>query len=70
MRETKILMDKPVYLSLSILDLGKTEIYEFWYDNVKSKYGEFQNMYKQGLALQIMSWKDNYQKDGTKSLLT
>ena len=31
MRETQIIMNKPVYLGLSILDLSKTVIYEFWY---------------------------------------
>ena len=40
MRKTQILMNKPVYLGLSILDLGKTVMYEFWYDYVKPKYGE------------------------------
>ena len=40
MRKTKILMNKPVYLGLSILDLSKTVMYEFWYDYVKPKYGE------------------------------
>ena len=40
MRKTQILMNKPVYLGLSILDLSKTVIYEFWYDYVKPKYGE------------------------------
>ena len=29
MRKTQILMNKPVYLSLSILDLSKTVIYKF-----------------------------------------
>ena len=40
MRKTQILMNKPVYLGLSILDLSKTVMYEFWYDYVKPKYGE------------------------------
>ena len=33
-------MNKQVYLGLSILDLSKTVMYEFWYDYVKPKYGE------------------------------
>ena len=40
MRKTQILMNKPLYLGLSILDLSKTVMYEFWYDYVKPKYGE------------------------------
>ena len=40
MRKTQILMDKLVYLGLSILDLSKTVMYEFWYDYVNPKYGE------------------------------
>ena len=40
MRKTQILMSKPVYLALSILDLYKTAMYELWYDYVKQKYGE------------------------------
>ena len=30
MRKTQILMSKLVYLGLSILDLSKTVMYEFW----------------------------------------
>ena len=40
MRKTQILMNKPVYLGLSILDLRKTVMYEFWYDCAKPKYRE------------------------------
>ena len=40
MRKTQILMNKPVYLGLSKIDLSKTVIYKFWYDFVKLKYGE------------------------------
>ena len=40
MKKTQTLMNKLVYLGLSILDLSKTVIYEFWHDYVKPKYGE------------------------------
>ena len=40
MRKPQILMNKPIYLCLSILDLSKTVMHEFWYDCVKPKYGE------------------------------
>ena len=39
-RKTQILISKPVYLGLSILDLSKTVTYKFWYDYVKTKHGE------------------------------
>ena len=32
--------NKAVYLSLSILDISKIVMHEFWYDQVKPKYGE------------------------------
>ena len=38
MREVKVKMNKPIYLGLSILDISKITMYEFWYDYVKSKY--------------------------------
>ena len=37
----QILMNKPVQLRLSILELSKILIYEFWHDYVKPKYGDF-----------------------------
>ena len=40
MTETQILMNKPVFLGLSKLDLSKTLMYEFWYGYVEQKYGE------------------------------
>ena len=35
MKKTEILMNKPVYLGLSILELSKILMYEFWYDCVR-----------------------------------
>ena len=32
MKKIKVKMNKPVYLGLSILEISKTLIYEFWYD--------------------------------------
>ena len=40
MKKTKVKMNKPVYLGLSILEISKTLIYEFWYDYMKPKYGD------------------------------
>ena len=37
MRQTQVLMNKPVYLRLSILDLSKIVMYEVWYDYGKPK---------------------------------
>ena len=45
MRKIQILVNKPVYLSLSILDLSKTVIYELCYDYVQLKYGENAKLY-------------------------
>ena len=33
-------MNKPVYLGMSILDISKTLMYYFWYDDIKPKYGD------------------------------
>ena len=38
MKKIKVKMNKPVYLGLSILEISKTLMYEFWYDYIKSKY--------------------------------
>ena len=38
-KKTKVKMNKPIYLGLSILEISKILMYEFWYDYMKPKYG-------------------------------
>ena len=38
MKKTKVKMNKPIYLGMSILDISKTIMYKFWYDYFKPKY--------------------------------
>ena len=40
MKKAKVKMNKPVYLGLSILEMSKKLMYEFWYDYMKPKYGD------------------------------
>ena len=39
-KKTRIKMNKLVYLGISILDIIKTLMYEFWSDYIKPKYGD------------------------------
>ena len=40
MRKTKVKMNKPIYVGMTILDISKTLMYEFWYGYLKPKYGD------------------------------
>ena len=40
MKNTKVKVNKPVYLEFSILEISKTLMYKLWYDYIKSKYGD------------------------------
>ena len=40
MKKTKIKMNKPIYLGLSMLEISKILMYEFWYDYMKPKYDD------------------------------
>ena len=40
MKKTKLKMNKPLYLGMSVSDISKTLIYEFWYHYIKPKYGD------------------------------
>ena len=38
MKKTKVKMNRPEYLGMSILDISNTLMYEFSYDYIKPKY--------------------------------
>ena len=38
MKKIKAKTNKAVYLGLSVLEISKTLLYEFWYDYIKPKY--------------------------------
>ena len=44
MKKTKVKMNKPIYLGLSILEISKILMYEFWYFMLHG-YGQFRNAY-------------------------
>ena len=37
-KKTQVKMNKPIYLGMSILDISKTLMYEFWYGCINPKY--------------------------------
>ena len=66
MNKTKVKMNKPIYLGLSILDISKILMYEFWYDYIKPKYGNRVKLRYMDTDSFIMNIKTN---DFTKILL-
>ena len=40
MKKTKVTMNKPLHIGMTILDISKTLMYKFWYDYIKPKYGD------------------------------
>ena len=64
MKKTKIKMNKPIYLGLSILDISKILLYEFWYDYMKPKYGNDVKLCYMGTDSFVMNIKtEDFYKD-------
>ena len=59
MKKTKVKMNKPIYLGLSILEISKILMYEFWYDYMKPKYGNNVKLCYMDSDSFIMSIKTN-----------
>ena len=36
----KVLLNKPIYVGMSVLDLSKHLMYDFYYNTLKARYGE------------------------------
>ena len=45
MKIIKAKINKPAYVGLSILEISRTLMYEFWYDYIKAKYLDNSNIY-------------------------
>ena len=64
MRRTKVKMNKPIYLGLSILEISKLLMYEFWYDYMKPKYDDNVKLYYMDTDSFIMNIKtEDFFKD-------
>ena len=58
-KKTKVKMNKQIYLGLSILDISKILMYEFWYDYMKPKYGNDVKLCYMDMDSFIMNIKTN-----------
>ena len=64
MNKTKVKMNKPIYLGLSILEINKLLMYEFWHDYMKPKYGNNVKLCYMDTDSFIMNIKtENFYKD-------
>ena len=44
MEKIKVKINKSVYLGLSVLEISKIAMYEFWYDYIKPEYQDKSNL--------------------------
>ena len=69
MKKTSVKMNKPIYLGLAILSLSKIKMYEYWYDDVKPKYGDRIRFYHMDTDSFIMYIKiEDFYKDIAKDV--
>ena len=63
-KKKKKKMNKPIYLGLSILDISKILMYEFWYDCMKPKYSNDVKLCYMGTDSFVMNIKtEDFYKD-------
>ena len=44
-KKSRVKINKPLYTGISILDISKMLMHEFWYDYIKPKYGDRAKLY-------------------------
>ena len=59
MKKIKVKMNKPIYLGLSILEISKILMYEFWYYYIKPKYNDNARLCYMNTDSFIMNIKTN-----------
>ena len=59
MKKTKVKMNKPIYLGLSMLEISKTLMYEFWSDYMRPKYNDKLKLCYMDMDSFIMNIKTN-----------
>ena len=57
MKRTRVKMTKPLYLGMSILDISKILMYEFWYNYIIPKYGDRAKLCQQILIVLLFTLK-------------
>ena len=62
-RTTKVWMNKPVYVGMSILDLSKTLMFSFQYEFVKKKWEKVEVLYTDTDSLVLFVETDDFFKD-------
>ena len=60
MKKAKVKMNKPIYLALSILEISKILMYEFWYNYMKPKYNDNVRLCYRDTNSFVMHIKTNY----------
>ena len=59
MKKTKVKLNKPIYLGLSVLEISKILMYGFWYDYMKPKYNDNLRLCYMDMDSFIMNIKTN-----------
>ena len=84
MKKTKVKLNKSIYFGMSILDISKTLMCEFWYDYIKPKYHDKAKLcymdtdsfvihiktedFYEDIANDVKEWSDSYNYDNNRVL--